>query len=150
MKLEQQVVSLELAKKLKELGVKQESLFYWLWQNLDETESNLSEWLLGSEQELASFPKTDQEYSAFTVAELGEMLPRIITPTTHIMDTGKTHDDKWYITYRDQLKYKNTLLVQEAETEANARAKMLIYLVQQNLLVLVEAPGLTDAPPHRE
>ena len=29
MKLEQQVVSLELAKKLKELGVKQDSLFYW-------------------------------------------------------------------------------------------------------------------------
>lgn len=29
MKLEQQVVSLELAKQLKELGVKQDSLFYW-------------------------------------------------------------------------------------------------------------------------
>jgi hypothetical protein len=29
MPLENQVVSLELAKKLKELGMKQESLFYW-------------------------------------------------------------------------------------------------------------------------
>ena len=29
MKLEDQVCSLELAKKLKELGVKQDSLFYW-------------------------------------------------------------------------------------------------------------------------
>lgn len=34
MKLESQVVSLELAKKLKELGVKQESLFQWrlIWE----------------------------------------------------------------------------------------------------------------------
>ena len=30
MKLENQVVSLEIAKSLKELGVKQESLFYWV------------------------------------------------------------------------------------------------------------------------
>ena len=29
MKIESQVCSLELAKKLKELGVKQESLYYW-------------------------------------------------------------------------------------------------------------------------
>jgi len=29
MKLEDQVCSLELAKRLKELGVEQESLFYW-------------------------------------------------------------------------------------------------------------------------
>lgn len=33
MNLEQQVVSLELAKKLKELGVKQKSMFGWLIEN---------------------------------------------------------------------------------------------------------------------
>ena len=38
MKLKDQVTSLELAKKLKELGVKQNSFFNW-YQDLDEPDS---------------------------------------------------------------------------------------------------------------
>ena len=34
MKLEDQCISLELAKRLKELGAKQESLFYWIHRRL--------------------------------------------------------------------------------------------------------------------
>ena len=41
MKLEDQVVSLELAKKLKELGVKQESLFYWGYYQVSANEEIL-------------------------------------------------------------------------------------------------------------
>lgn len=74
MKIEKQVCSLELAKKLKELGVEQESLFYW-WGNREKTEiiiayrGDLWEW---------SIPigvKENGYCSAFTVAELGDMLP---------------------------------------------------------------------------
>jgi hypothetical protein len=69
MKLEDQVVSLELAKRLKELGVKQESLFTWY------------EWY---ENEMILFHDRSPEisgqnpYSAFTIAELVEILPKNI------------------------------------------------------------------------
>jgi hypothetical protein len=69
MKLEQQVVSLELAKKLKELGVKQESLFYW--------NRHKSEISWGLSQTNCSKISHWETISAFTVAELGELLPRI-------------------------------------------------------------------------
>lgn len=67
MNLEQQCVSLELAKKLKELGVKQESLYWWsehtipatLWAGLAADDNAI--W-------------NDMQYSAFTVAELLQML----------------------------------------------------------------------------
>jgi hypothetical protein len=74
MLLEYQVVSLELAKKLKELGVKQESLFYWVHANGD----GIGSW----DQTIpiiSYIPKIENYHltiaSAFTVAELGEMLP---------------------------------------------------------------------------
>jgi hypothetical protein len=59
--LEKQVVSLDLAKRLKELGVKQESVWYWFRDRL----------ILGRGEggNMQTFT------SAFTVAELGEMLP---------------------------------------------------------------------------
>lgn len=76
MKLEQQVCSLELSKKLKELGVKQESLFYW--SNCCEKEFTLEcslwhdieTWEWGNGHTLEN---VETKYSAFTVAELGEI-----------------------------------------------------------------------------
>ena len=61
MKLEQHVCSLDLAKRLKELGVKQESLFWW-----------------GEITKEVHYCKAGKplHISAFTVAELGEMLPK--------------------------------------------------------------------------
>lgn len=65
MKLESQVVSLGLAKKLKELDVKQDSFCYWLHREMS------SETKLVFQSNY--YPKDC--VSAFTVAELGEMLP---------------------------------------------------------------------------
>lgn len=69
MKLQSQVCSLELAQKLKTLGVKQESLFVWttkgqLWRDIDLIEE---------------YTKDVGEVScaAFTVAELGEHIKKI-------------------------------------------------------------------------
>jgi len=63
--IERQVCSLELAKKLKKLEVKQDSLRYWIY--CPETK----EWVLAQRK----WTKNWKMYSAFTVAELGELLP---------------------------------------------------------------------------
>src|SRR4051812_31893305 len=67
MKLEEQVVSLELAKRLKELGVKQESIFFWNVGHWDEPQL-IAPSFMGSTGILPS----GENYSAFTVAELVE------------------------------------------------------------------------------
>ena len=63
--IEDQVVSVEVAKRLKEIGVEQESLFYWA-----------SGSLLFFEK--VDWSNADNTYSAFTVAEMIEKLPAII------------------------------------------------------------------------
>lgn len=69
MELKHQVVSLEIAKRLKELGVKQESLFYW--QEYPEEETRL----LYGKSNYASNKNTHT--SAYTVAELISMLQTV-------------------------------------------------------------------------
>jgi hypothetical protein len=84
MELEKQVCSLELARKLKELGVKQESLFYWVGEEKDNLFlSQQTKFIYGSAPDLseAEYPFV---YSAFTVVELGEMLPEKIVEVTKI------------------------------------------------------------------
>lgn len=68
MNLENQVVSLELAKKLKELGVKQESLYWWV-NEYQEMKGGISAstWLLKDWKEAQGYKK---HISAFIVAEL--------------------------------------------------------------------------------
>jgi|SRR5579864_4805941 len=119
MTLENQVVSLDLAKRLKELGVKQESLFYWVNQPNGGLRTNGYKWQLEPE------PRTrHQSYdyiSAFTVAELGEMLGR---ESNSIMFA----EGKWACVAEPLFE------LTESDTEANTRAKMLIYLLENNLI----------------
>ena len=126
MKLEDQVCSLELAKKLKELGVKQNSL--WGWRG-----SSISACLIkNSDSRLYEHPN---HYSAFTVAELGEKLPlevliedrfcKFVTYTSHIKS------EKWNIFYGSK---KGKYPFRVAIIEADARAKMLVYLLENKLM----------------
>lgn len=66
MPLEKQVVSLDLAKRLKELGVKQESVWYWVYFD------GMSKWIV--EPDLFYGDKKVERYSAFTVVELYALL----------------------------------------------------------------------------
>ena len=129
MKLETQVVSLNLAKRLKELGVKQESLFYWG----DRYESE--KWKIW-EDFRALDPRRQSDpsyefYSAFTVAELGEMLPigvqgGLLTIAKRTVDDGYG----WSVAYEGA---SSPIIEGYRDTEADSRAKMLIYLLENNL-----------------
>lgn len=114
MKLEQQCCSLELAKKLKELGVKQESLFVWWVYDNGEAD------IIDSSQKFEKGRIKDFHFSAFTVAELGDMLPN----TEECISRKEPNEKEWRC--GNQIE----------STEADARAKMLIYLLENNLITL--------------
>jgi hypothetical protein len=124
MELKDQVCSLELAQKLKELGVKQNSLFKYVF----------------SYSENFSFkPKiyynicynNGGTVSAFTVAELGVMMPSIITRNKSI---AREFANKNVYIYEVQYSDINQSTISSEATEADARAKMLIYLLENNYI----------------
>lgn len=120
MKLEDQVISLELAKKLKELGVKQESLFVWYVKLVIPVIIYLPT--------VARNKEDDETASAFTVAELGEMLP--LGFQSYKIPSGNWECDSEMPKYsqgRDRL-------VTRDFTEADARAKMLIHLIEKGFV----------------
>lgn len=137
MRLEDQVCSLEHAKKLKELGVPQNSLFYWVpipndtWGNYDlEFVGNIATGSYGS----------DNAVSALTDAELGELLPEFI------LDEEK---NKLYLTLSKLTGSWECCYWCDAEevvlpggrgvcgrTEVDALTKMLIWLIENGYLDL--------------
>jgi len=75
MNLEQQVCSLELAKRLKELGIKQESLF--CHQPIKNEKPRV--WPRNFNLNEFAHPSIDERIAAFTLIELLEILPNRIT-----------------------------------------------------------------------
>ena len=121
MKLQDQLTSLAPSKKLKKLGVKQDSLWYWKFTKYPK---GGGEWNLGRIGKTTPLP--EHMISAFTAAELGEMLP------DYEVDCYKEKGEWRCGTYMGKK-------LSEPEnywdkTEANARAKMLIYLIENKLL----------------
>lgn len=128
MEIEQQVCSFELARQLKELGVKQNAYFSW-YKNSD----------FDNQYILNITDKTDIEhYSAFTVAELGEILPQYIfvNENTPIYFLSNNKKCGYYFTKR--YIYENFVIPEAIQTlfqvnediEANSRAQMLCYILR--------------------
>lgn len=163
MKLEKEVCSLKCAKQLKELGVKQDSLFYFIVNKEKQTETiqycedPIVEFIT-CEDDFDKIPYIDdilnnEEWSdwkndenliicsAFTVAELGEMLPGNLIINNkkcwlRYMKDGKNiqpHEID-YFCFNDQCSY----FTQNSLTESDVRAKMLIYLLENNLIKIEE------------
>jgi hypothetical protein len=112
---QQQVVSLKFAKRLKELGMKQESYFFWWKVPEDEGEGYVVA------DELAEVDHIGVA-SAFTVAELGSLLP------AGTISYFNPYDD-WQCKTPMHKKH-----IKREWSEADARAKMLIYLLEHNMI----------------
>ena len=138
MKLAQQVCSLDLAKKLKALGVKQESLFWW--NEYDEFDSD--DWrehkiknyrkrttLKPYAVQNTSYPECGEavknavNISAFTVGELGKIeLRHFKLPYWH-------EGNGWQVPVMQKAG-----IYHRCENECDARAKMLIYLIENGIV----------------
>lgn len=132
--IEQQVISLDLARQLKALKVKQDSLWWW---GLGKGESRprlllkLYIYYIG----LNGVTYKDREItgliSAFTVAELGELLPFSQTNKQYCRSAKQKLGS--FICEYESLTDSECFI---SNTEANARARMLVYLLESGKLKL--------------
>lgn len=132
MRIEDQVANLELSFRVHELGVNIESLFYWT-----PSDFKADGWDIQSLETRKNYPRliSGESVSAFTVAELGEMLP------------------KWYASYRvnedSPISFKTGMFwrceggdpfhKEAGKSEADSRAKMIIYLIENKIITTTEA-----------
>lgn len=132
MKFEEQVISPELAKKLRELRVKQESTFYWQYGG------ELDGAVLCFEHD-ETWDDDYKHVAAFTVAELGEMLPDSIEVDAAGTE-GALRFEKLMLGHGHRVRYVEGVRDEdyvphfEADTEAEARGLMLAYLIENKLM----------------
>ena len=151
MKLDSQGCAIEYAKKIKELGIKQDSLFFWTY-NLTSDEPYII--MLGGFNEKYH----NEKISAFTIAELCKLLPIEFTKNEIVEFNGKKHSvlmryhlkisrppvapDHWFCWYvgyafdEYELQIAETSFSEIDKNMANACAKMLIYLIENKILEL--------------
>jgi hypothetical protein len=119
MKLEEQVCALEYAKKLKEFGVNQDSLFYW------------SKWIEKYEVVMPMMGRNEDYISAFIASEIINLLPECIPNEGDLMMWNYMEGDvriygvdycgSGYEAHKD-IKFVDAL------------AKQLIYLIENKLV----------------
>lgn len=152
MDISKQVSSLEQAKRLKELGVKRESFFTWqeCYLNEDENGKTTNHWCLFVKNifddygasPVDSFPdwwdEEECEYGAllhaYTVAELGEMLPKrweAYWTESYNLGCGEWRCDLYK---RVGDSHSEVELSKYGSTEAEARCAMLIHLLETGAL----------------
>lgn len=136
MKLEQQVCNLDLAKQLKELGVKQIGFFYHAYDTYTKT----SEIYYNAKNGLPCECKKDTTgylyYSAFTVAELGELIGNMCNEWSQGWNDSGCF---WQFQYGNKgcgnmIEGIGDRFCAEENTEADARAKTLIYILEQGII----------------
>lgn len=134
MKPKQMVCDLKLAERLKKAGVEQDSMFYWIYKpqpnklagectklEYKGVWSGKDEWLSTKKEEGVRVVIT----SAFTSEELALKIPENISHT-------KRYSGRFFVYFLDR---QGEIINYEAdETESNARAKMLLNLIQHKFI----------------
>lgn len=106
MSIEEQVTNYQLAQMLKELSIEQESLWYWIndGKKVWVQQPSPSMWI--------------HTYSAFTVSELGKLLPYGFWCCKNIA-------------YKKPYESSLDQHTERGLTEADSRAKLLIYITKK-------------------
>jgi len=133
MNLEDMVCDLELAKKLKELGVKQESLYYWV----DST--NTHERVFLSTNQTWGDEEKLYIYTAFTTDELLRFLPDNIVDikNNNIYEFEMSIINNKYFVFYDRAEEVKCWSADyyklfEDKKPSNALAKLLIWCIENN------------------
>ena len=145
---EQEVISLDLSKKLKELGAPQESLFYW---EVPHDYKRVHQGVIPIVNELPGQGNVRSRfffyYSAFTAVELGQLLPPSIPlyqgslesadlQITREYNSSTKTIDEWCCWYKRS--DTGSALIEQfgGSSMTDALAKMLIYLLESKLLAM--------------
>ena len=123
MELKNQVTSVDLSNKIHELGITTPSIFYREWTGAKALEIEMWESLTGD--------YCPDNINCYTAEELGEMLPKYFESKKCFDENTKKH---FYLISCQEAKFEGNPLFIDEETEADARAKMLIYLKEKNLI----------------
>lgn len=130
------VCSRRLSKRLKDLGAKQDSLFYW-YAHREMGTHELIEWRV-----IDNRAGSEESLSAFTVGELALLLPPFYEDdedgTRHFLVIyPNARKDMWLVDYRFETAktYSQTFIECEKKL-ADAMAQMLIYLLEKDFIKL--------------
>ncbi len=120
MKLEDQVCTFEQAKRLAELGIVQDSLFYWKENEIQTvvTDREMKSWID------KYLPACNKYYSAFTIAELIQMNENV-----HNIDASTAREGKWFSTTNSSAKLREDQFTYY-DTFAEACADKLIRAIE--------------------
>ncbi|HXT83640.1 MAG TPA: hypothetical protein VN704_04825 [Verrucomicrobiae bacterium] len=179
MKIEDEITNLEISQRLKELGVKQESLLYWLnvphciyhkvkengWEvEFDEDGKAIIDkidYRIELRNAWSYNVEKENSWSAFTASQLGELLPNcILKPDAEPFDNYRIIIRKFISVDENRNQTNNFIINYECDSTelsgidawfrrklinniydpnlANAMGKILIYLLENNLMKLEE------------
>jgi len=133
--LERDVPGLELCKEMERRGFPQEGIWYWCKSEYEDgclptgDVKIVQEWFLTTRDIANNYEKEDV-CAAYTVGHMGEWLPENITSEMIIVSGTVIDRKRWKVSE----KFAPGSMSFYQDTEANARAKCLIWLDDKGLI----------------